>query len=104
MKGFAIGTVLQPEHVSTGKGNEKINFGLLVGKSSTLHDVWRDEKGNNRVYDACAKLKDGDTVIVLFASAVDSKGRLREYINDVRLCPAELRKSLNDIFAVGKGA
>ncbi len=98
MQGFAIGTVLQPEHIVTQKGNEKYNFGLLVGKSSAQHDVWKPDKGDTKVYDACAGLKDGDTVLVLFGSGVGKDNKLRTYINDIKLCPADIPKRLREVF------
>ena len=100
MKGFAIGTVLEPERVVTQKGSKKYNFGLLVGKSSAQHDIWEPDEGrSSTVYDACSKLKDGDLVIVTFGSSVGKDGRLRDYINDIRPCPADLPKRLREVFA-----
>ncbi len=105
MKGFAIGRVLEPEHVVTQKGAEKYNFGLLVGKASAQHDIWKPDDGkSSAVYEACTKLKDGDLVIVTFGSGVGKDGRLREYINDIRLCPADIPKRLREVFAEAKGA
>ncbi len=104
MKGFAIGTVLEPECKKFDKGKEVVNFGLLVGKSSATHDVWKNEegKGSNKVFDACSKLKNGDIVIVVFGSGLDKNGRLRDYINDIRLCPDALRKQLSAVFEDAK--
>lgn len=98
MKGFAIGRVLEPEHLVTTKGNEKYNFGLLVGKAAGQHDVWKPDKGDSSVYDACSKLKDGDLVIVTFGCGISKDGRLRDYINDIRPCPPDLPKRLREVF------
>ncbi len=99
MKGFAIGKVIEPTTKKTPKGRELVSFGLLVGQQSEAHEVWKPEEGTSSVYDACAALKDGESIIVVFGSGVGRNGRLRTYINDVRKCPTDLQKQLREVFS-----
>lgn len=104
MKTFAIGKVVDPAVRTTDSGKQIASFGLLVGQQSEAHQVFRNDegKGSNKVFDFCSGLKDGDTIIVICGFGVSQKGQLRTYINDVRHCPPDLRKSLSAVFAEGK--
>ncbi|WP_101911428.1 hypothetical protein [Marasmitruncus massiliensis] len=94
MTGFVIGKVLAPE-VMKFKDKQKLNFGLLSGKSSTLFDVWSDDK----VFDRASALRDGDTIVAIVGTSVDDKGRLRNYFRDFAISPDGLREDIMSLFA-----
>lgn len=94
MNSFAVGRVLEPEVQKTIKGKLFVNFGLLVGKSSVEFSVWED----SRAFALAAEIKDGDNIIVICNSAVDSKGRLHTYVNDMAVAPVGLRETLLKLF------
>ena len=98
MAGFVIGTVLEPETVemNTKQGVRlRVVFGLRVGRRATEYQVW----DNDRTFDKALELRDGQSVCAIIGYAVDDRGRLKEYLNDVAECPPDLRVQFLKLFS-----
>lgn len=93
MRSFVVGKVLEPELRATAKQG-LVEFGLLLGRESVVLTVWDSDKP----YKFACGLRDGQRVICILNSAVDSKGRLRYYVNDIALSPDGLREDLLELF------
>lgn len=98
MRSFVIGRLLEPEErcVDTKDGKRYlISTAVLSGRYAVPFDVWQDDD----TFEKLRGLQDGDTVCAVVGDAVDGKGKARYYMNDVALCPEEIRDGLRSLFA-----
>lgn len=94
MRSFVIGKVLEPELRGLKGGKQLVEFGILVGRESSVFAVWDSDEA----FSYARTLRDGDCVIAVVNSALDDKGRLKAYVNRLAAAPEGLRESLLDLF------
>lgn len=97
MKSFLIGKSLEPEERMIDTKNGKrylISTAILAGRSSVSFDVWQDDD----TFEKIRGMEDGDVVCAVVGDGLDNKGRIRHYLNDIALCPDEIRDSFRALF------
>lgn len=97
MTSFLIGEVLEPEMIDVRTKNgvrRRLTFAILSGRTTTLFDVWDD----NRLFPVVQDYSHGDIVCAVVGDGVDKSGKLRHYLNRIAPCDENIRDELHALF------
>ena len=104
-KVFQIGKVLEPEHRTFANGNEVITFGLLIGKKSEEHQIFRYETNKqtgenveNSLWSKAVKFKDNSLILTLNYDGVTKDGKYFTIINKIAFIDDAFRDAVNSAF------
>lgn len=98
MRRFIIGKLVGPE-IRTVEMKREVrsvfSFAILVGRASVPFDVWDDDDN----YDKYLDMPEGMKVCASVGDGIDTRGRIKYYLNDMVPCPDEFEQSVQALFS-----